>query len=76
MADTLIVGNSDGIGLEVTRRLLEKGRTVFGISRSASPLADPRYTHLRLDVTDPEYRHQLRDVLVQSGTPELCLYWR
>jgi NAD(P)-dependent dehydrogenase (short-subunit alcohol dehydrogenase family) len=32
----VIIGNSDGIGYALTRRLLDDGWTVAGLSRSAS----------------------------------------
>lgn len=35
----LIVGNSDGIGLALTRRLIDGGWQVTGLSRSPAPSA-------------------------------------
>lgn len=71
----LVVGNSDGIGLEVTRRLLRDGWAVEGISRSASPLGDtsPKYRHHTLDVRAPDYLPTLR-AWTAAGTPDLCVY--
>jgi NAD(P)-dependent dehydrogenase (short-subunit alcohol dehydrogenase family) len=47
----LIVGNSDGIGLALTRRLLADGWDVTGSSRNASTLG----THHVVDVPRPPY---------------------
>ncbi|MDI5938515.1 hypothetical protein QLR68_10095, partial [Micromonospora sp. DH15] len=55
----IVVGNSDGIGLAVTRRLLDDGWTVAGLSRSSSPLTSSGYEHHRADVTDAGYREVL-----------------
>ena len=51
----VIVGNSDGIGLALTRRLLDDGWSVTGISRRDSGIAHERYSHRIADVTDPDY---------------------
>jgi NAD(P)-dependent dehydrogenase (short-subunit alcohol dehydrogenase family) len=59
------VGNSDGIGLALTRRLLDDGWSVTGLSRSAGPLTD----HV-VDVTAADYP----DVLARVGAAELCVY--
>jgi NAD(P)-dependent dehydrogenase (short-subunit alcohol dehydrogenase family) len=59
------VGNSDGIGLALTRRLLADGWSVTGLSRSAGPLTD----HV-VDVTAADYRA----VLAAAGAAELCVY--
>ncbi len=42
----LLIGNSDGIGLATTRRLLDEGWTVAGLSRSPSPLTHASYEHM------------------------------
>jgi nucleoside-diphosphate-sugar epimerase len=54
----IIVGNSDGIGLALTRRLMDDGWSVTGLSRSAGPLTD----HV-VDVTANDYP----DVLAALG---------
>ena len=83
-ASVLIIGNSDGIGLAVTRRLLERGHVVTGISRSPSVIVDePRYTHHVADVRSAEYDDIVRGVCSASadessaaGLPALdvCIY--
>jgi len=62
----LIVGNSDGIGLALTRRLLAGGWQVTGLSRSPAPVGD----HRVLDVTSPE----LPAALAEVGDVDLCVY--
>jgi short-subunit dehydrogenase len=71
--NALIVGNSDGIGLEVTRRLLNGGWGVTGISRSESPVEHSSYTHYVADVTRDEFVPILRERL-NSGAPDLFIY--
>ena len=69
----LIVGNSDGIGLHSTRRLLDRGWQVTGVSRRASPVVHDRYRHHVLDVSDGAYVENLRAILGQ-GPIDTCLY--
>jgi short-subunit dehydrogenase len=70
----MIVGNSDGIGLSLTRRLLHAGYQVWGISRSASLIVDPTYQHTICDVTLSEYPATLRRLLESSGGFDLVVY--
>jgi len=69
----ILVGNSDGIGLAVTRRLLAAGWAVAGISRSPSPIDDPSYKHHVCDVTAPEYPAQIAR-LAETMRPDVCIY--
>jgi NAD(P)-dependent dehydrogenase (short-subunit alcohol dehydrogenase family) len=68
----VIIGNSDGIGLAFTRRLIGAGWTVHGLSRSASEIRDDRYTHEVVDVTGPEFAGLLAKAA--SGGVDLCVY--
>jgi NAD(P)-dependent dehydrogenase (short-subunit alcohol dehydrogenase family) len=70
----LVVGNSDGIGLAFTKRLLEEGWIVTGVSRSPSPLSDPRYEHAVLDVAAPAYGETLAELVARRGPFETCVY--
>jgi len=70
----LLVGNSDGIGLATTKRLLGAGWNVIGISRSESPITDTRYHHRVADVSDPRYS-QLLDECVSGDPLNLCIYF-
>src|SRR3569832_2041600 len=72
--DALVIGNSDGIGLALTRRLLGKGYQVIGISKSASALDHPGYKHVVRDVTEPEYRALLQTILAERPGLGLCVY--
>ncbi len=69
-----MVGNSDGIGLAATRRLLSDGWHVSGISRSGSPLQDPQYEHRIADVSSGEYPAILEELLSEN-TSDLCIYF-
>jgi len=71
----LVVGNTDGIGLALTRRLLGEGWAVAGISRRASPLAETAgYQHTIADVATAEYPVALRTVLASAGPFDVCVY--
>ena len=70
----MLIGNSDGIGLATTKRLLAAGWRVTGVSRSESPIADPEYRHICADVCDPEYTALVHD-LAQQSSLDLCMYF-
>jgi NAD(P)-dependent dehydrogenase (short-subunit alcohol dehydrogenase family) len=70
----LIVGNSDGIGLVLTRRLLGDGWTVVGLSRRSSPVQAPGYRHLVADVAAPDYRATLQGLQVSEAPFDACVY--
>ena len=69
----LLVGNSDGIGLATTKRLLAAGWEIIGVSRSESPVTNKNYHHRVADVADGRYS-ELIDELVIEGTLDLCIY--
>lgn len=71
----LVVGNSDGIGLALTRRLVGEGSAVAGISRRASPLGDVAgYHHTIVDVATHEYPAVLRALVDSEGPFDVCVY--
>jgi len=70
----LIIGNSAGIGLGLTRALLAQDWQVCGISRSETPIDVSNYTHVIAKVQQPEYPRILKSLLNQSGPPGLCVY--
>ena len=70
----LLVGNSDGMGLALTRRLLDKGWQVIGISRSPSPVSHPDYIHHVRDVSGPAFEILLGE-LSETGPVDLCAYF-
>ena len=71
---TLLVGNSDGIGLATTKRLLASGWEIIGVSRSRSEIANPAYHHRIADVGDGTYP-DLMNELLSKGPPDLCIYF-
>lgn len=70
----LMIGNSDGIGLATTRRLLAAGWNIAGISRSESTLANKNYHHLVADVSDSNYTELLDELLLEYSF-DLCIYF-
>jgi NAD(P)-dependent dehydrogenase (short-subunit alcohol dehydrogenase family) len=74
MPRALLIGNSAGIGLALTRLLLEEGWQVTGLSRSPSPCRGTGYHHLILDVSAPELRETLAAVQATRGPFDACIY--
>ena len=70
----MLVGNSDGIGLATTRRLLTAGWDIIGVSRSESPITSTTYYHRVADVSDNKYS-ELIDELVLKDSLDLCIYF-
>jgi NAD(P)-dependent dehydrogenase (short-subunit alcohol dehydrogenase family) len=71
----LVVGNTDGIGLALTRRLIGDGWAVSGVSRRTSPLGEAAsYRHTIADVATAEYPVALRTVLASDGPFDVCVY--
>jgi NAD(P)-dependent dehydrogenase (short-subunit alcohol dehydrogenase family) len=70
----LIVGNSDGIGLALTRRLLAEGWTVVGLSRRPSPVQAAGYRHAVADVAAADYRAALQAVQTSEAPFDACVY--
>jgi short-subunit dehydrogenase len=69
----VVIGNSDGIGLALTRRLLDRGFAVTGVSKSPSPVSTDAYRHAALDVSSADYGARL-DAALPSGRIRLCVY--
>ncbi|MCX6556266.1 MAG: SDR family NAD(P)-dependent oxidoreductase [Candidatus Aminicenantes bacterium] len=70
----LLVGNSDGIGLAATKRLLAAGWDVIGVSRSTAPISNKNNQHRVADVSDNKYPDLLAELL-QEGSLDLCVYF-
>ena len=70
----LVVGNSDGIGLALTRRLVAEGSTVVGLSRRPSPVQGIGYHHVVADVAAPDYRAVLEALLASQAPFDACVY--
>jgi short-subunit dehydrogenase len=70
----MFVGNSDGIGLATTKRLLAAGWDIVGVSRSESPITNTAYHHWVADVSESRYA-DLMNELVLIGPLDLCIYF-
>ena len=68
-----MVGNSDGIGLAVTKRLLGDNWEIIGISKSESSIKNKAYHHRIADVGHSEYPESLNE-LFSKGPFDLCIY--
>lgn len=71
----LLIGNSDGIGLAVTTKLLALDWNATGISRSQSSLDNPSYRHFIADVTEEKYIDLLGQILEEEQYFDLCIYF-
>jgi short-subunit dehydrogenase len=69
----ILVGNSDGVGLATTKRLLATGWDIIGVSRSESPITSANYHHRVADVGDSGYPDLIHE-LVREDAPDLCIY--
>lgn len=54
LRSAVVTGSSSGLGLEITKFLLEEGFTVFGGSRSGTEIEHPNFYDVELDVGDTE----------------------
>lgn len=73
-AKSIIIGNSDGIGLATTRLLLENGYQVAGISRSPSTIDHPAYSHQVAELQSKAYQHVLASVINNDGPADVCIF--
>jgi short-subunit dehydrogenase len=69
----IVIGNSDGIGLAMTRELLKLGWSVSGLSRSPSPITHNTYSHTVISVDDEEFSSILKSIALKSPA-DLCIY--
>jgi len=69
----ILIGNSDGIGLCLTKRLLSAGWDVRGISRSESAIRDTGYQHRVADVRDRHFTETI-EAFLQDDPVDLCIY--
>ena len=74
LKSALIIGNSDGIGLGLTKRLLELGWKVKGISRSDTQIEHKNYDHIISKVEASDYIDRLTSSVKHSKKIELCVY--
>ena len=74
MRHAIVIGNTDGIGLGLTRRLLGDGWAVTGLSRRAAAVEHDRYVHVVTDVAGPGYPADLGRARAATGAVDLCVY--
>jgi short-subunit dehydrogenase len=70
----ILVGNSDGIGLATTGRLLAGGWSITGISRSESPITESAYDHHVTDVGDSQFPALIHQLSLEAPV-DLCIYF-
>ncbi len=70
----LIIGNSDGVGLSVTRELLKNDWSIIGISKSNSSIEHPAYTHYISKVQNDAYLELLKSLALKEQPIDLCIY--
>ncbi len=70
----LIIGNTDGIGLSITKELLKRKWELIGISRRKSPIEDSSYQHFVLEVQQDQFLEKLKSILQNSEPINLCIY--
>ena len=73
--NALLIGNSSGIGAAVTKRLLEGGWVVSGISKSPLNITGSLYRHIVKDVSDDDYEQVVSDEIKKTGQTGLCIYF-
>lgn len=70
----LLIGNSDGIGLDTTKTLLKSNYQCIGVSRSESQISDGNYKHYVFDVTDQKFEDFLRELILKEPNIDVCIY--
>jgi short-subunit dehydrogenase len=72
--NALIIGNSSGIGLSITKELLKREWEIVGISRSKSPIESPSYKHIVAEVQQNEYVEKVKSIVQNYAPIDLCIY--
>jgi short-subunit dehydrogenase len=70
----IIVGNTDGIGLAITNKLLDDGWIVVGFSKSETEILNPLYIHIVSDVREKEFSEELRIAAERIDPIDVCIY--
>jgi len=71
---TLIIGDGDGIGLALSKRLLGDGGEVIGVSRRPlDPLGNRHRQHI-LDVLDPQFPELIAKIVAEAGPIDTLVY--
>ena len=58
---TIVIGSSTGIGLAITKKLLDRNHKVTGVSRRGLSLDNESYNHLKLDVSDKDFIFKIKN---------------
>lgn len=70
----LIVGNSDGIGLALTKRLIERGDHVLGVSRSDVASLGAQHRQHQLDITASGFYEKLCEFIAADQVIDVAVY--
>ncbi|MBU0504534.1 MAG: SDR family NAD(P)-dependent oxidoreductase [bacterium] len=70
----IVIGNSDGIGLNLSKALLKQGWNLIGLSRSPSPIQNVSYKHILINVESQEYSNNLEAQVNMCASIDLCVY--
>jgi short-subunit dehydrogenase len=71
---TLIIGNGDGIGLALTKRLIRDGEDVMGVSRRPLDQICDRHIQHVLDVLDPEFPKSIAAIVANAPEIDTLVY--
>jgi NAD(P)-dependent dehydrogenase (short-subunit alcohol dehydrogenase family) len=71
---TLIIGNGDGIGLALTRKLLADGKDVIGVSRRPLAPLGERHRQHTLDVLHPQFAELMGKIVAEAGAIDTMVY--
>jgi NAD(P)-dependent dehydrogenase (short-subunit alcohol dehydrogenase family) len=71
---TLIIGNGDGIGLALTKKLLAGGVEVIGVSRRPLAPLGARHRQHTLDVLHPQFPELIADIVAGAGAIDTLVY--
>ncbi|MBK8096204.1 MAG: SDR family NAD(P)-dependent oxidoreductase [Planctomycetes bacterium] len=73
MKRALLLGNSDGIGLALTRRLLAAGWQVASLSRRPCPVSG-LLAHVLADAGSAEFALRLQELVAAHGPFDACVF--
>jgi NAD(P)-dependent dehydrogenase (short-subunit alcohol dehydrogenase family) len=69
----LLLGTSDGIGLGLAQRLVQRGWRVVSLSRRPCPV-DGLTEHVVQDVAAPDFAARLQELAARHGAFDLCVF--
>jgi NAD(P)-dependent dehydrogenase (short-subunit alcohol dehydrogenase family) len=71
---TLIVGDGEGIGFALTKRLLGDGCEVIGVLRRPLESLGDRHSQHTLDVLHPQFRELIAAIVAQARQVDTLVY--